>query len=103
MTIALLHKHYSEEHLAEVMEQMKELGAPTVRAIWSDLYGLWLAVEGCHRIRAAVELGEEVEIVDVSGEESIEIQEDGEMVSCKVEELLEELNDNAPYTEIIDF
>jgi hypothetical protein len=103
MTIALLHKHYSEEHLAEVMEQMKELGAPTVRAIWSDLYGLWLAVEGCHRIRAAVELGEKVEIVDVSGEESIEIQEDGEMVSCKVEELLEELNDNAPYTEIIDF
>jgi len=101
-TIALLHKHYSEEHLAEVMEQMEELGAPVIRAIWSELYGMWLAVEGCHRIRAAVELGEEVEIEDISEEETIEVQEDGEMVTRRVEELLEELTDNAPYTAIIN-
>ena len=87
----MLHKHYSEEHLAEVMEQMER-----VRERQLEQSGLscmaWLAEGPCHRIRAAVELGEEVEIVDVSGEESIEIQEDGEMVTRRVEELLEELN-----------
>jgi len=101
MTIALIHKHYTEEHLEEVIEQMETLGAPTIKAIWSDLYGMWLAVEGCHRIRAAVELGEEVEIEDISSKKSINIEEDGKLVTRKVSELLEELTANAPNTEII--
>jgi len=69
MNIALLHDHYTEEHLKEVMKEMKTLGAPTIKAVWMDCYGHWAALEGCHRIRAAKELGlvpniEEVEYSD---------------------------------------
>ena len=57
MEIALIHDHYSEEHLAEVRGAMATLGAPTIRAIWMDGYDMWAALEGCHRIRAAEQLG----------------------------------------------
>jgi len=102
MTIALVHRHYTEKHLEEVMSEMEVLGEPTIKAIWSELYGMWLAVEGCHRIRAAKELSLNVEIDDISNEESVEIEEDGELVSRLVSELLEELSDNAPSTEIVN-
>lgn len=65
MRIALVHDHYSEEHLAEVIEQMKVLGAPEIHAVWMECYGHYAALEGCHRIRAAKELGLVPEIVDV--------------------------------------
>ncbi len=101
MEIALVHKHYSEEHLQEVMAEMETLGAPVIRAIWSDCHALWLAVEGCHRIRAAKVLGLEVVIDDVSDCETILIEEDGCQVERSVAELLEELQDSAPKTEIV--
>jgi len=103
MTIALFHKHFLESHLEEVKKEMEKLGAPTVKAIWSELYGLWLAVEGCHRIRAAKDLGIEPVIEDVSNDEFIIIQVDGEDESVCVADLEEELTENAPYTKIIDF
>ncbi|NBK25823.1 MAG: hypothetical protein EOM68_27890 [Spirochaetia bacterium] len=103
MEIALVHKHYSETHLSDVMAEMQTLGAPAIRAIWSECYGLWLAVEGCHRIRAAKALGLEVVIDDVSDDETVTIEQDGEQVELAVEDLLEELQDNAPRTEIISF
>lgn len=70
MKIALVHDHYSEEHLEEVIEQMKVLGAPEIHAVWMECYGHYAALEGCHRIRAAKELGltPEIEIVDYSDE-----------------------------------
>jgi hypothetical protein len=57
MQIALLHKHYNGNHLEAVKTEMQNLGAPVIRAIWSETYGMWMAVEGCHRIRAAKDLG----------------------------------------------
>ena len=65
MRVALLHNHYDEEHLAQVMEEMKQLGAPKIHAVWMDCYGHWVALEGCHRIRAAKELGLTPEIIEV--------------------------------------
>jgi hypothetical protein len=65
MRIALVHTHYSEEHLAQVIEEMKQLGAPKIHAVWMDCYGHWAALEGCHRIRAAKELGLIPEIIEV--------------------------------------
>lgn len=65
MRIALVHKHYNEKHLEEVMEQMKTLGAPTIHAVWMESYGHWAALEGCHRIRAAHQLGLTPEIIEV--------------------------------------
>ena len=65
MKIALVHDHYSEEHLAEVIEQMKVLGAPKIHAVWMECYDHYAALEGCHRIRAAKVLGLVPEIIEV--------------------------------------
>lgn len=56
LTISLLHDHYDANHLAAVVSEMRTMGAPTIRAV--DLgEGQWAALEGCHRLRAAAELG----------------------------------------------
>jgi len=57
--IKLMHDHFDVEHLAEVMLEMEELGSPVIHAV--DIGdGLYAALEGCHRIRAASELDETV-------------------------------------------
>ena len=65
MTIALVHDHYDDEHLAEVIEEMRTLGAPKIHAVWMECYDGYQALEGCHRIRAAHALGLTPEIVEV--------------------------------------
>ena len=57
MKIALVHKHYDRQHLNDVKREMAELGAPTIKAVWMDCYDCYAALEGCHRIRAAKDLG----------------------------------------------
>lgn len=68
MKIALVHKHYDEKHLEEVKQEMTILGAPKIKAVWMEVYGVYAAIEGCHRIRAAKALGlvPELEIVEYS-------------------------------------
>lgn len=65
MRIALVHSHYDSEKLERVKEEMKVLGAPEIHAVWMECYGHWAALEGCHRIRAAKELGYTPEIIEV--------------------------------------
>ena len=43
------------EHLAQVIAEMRKLGAPTVRVV--DCGDHWFALEGTHRLHAAAELG----------------------------------------------
>lgn len=57
MKIALVHMEYRYDHLQKVKAEMQELGAPEIRAIWVTEKGMWAALEGCHRTRAARELG----------------------------------------------
>lgn|SRR5574344_749998 len=57
MYIALAHKQYDEDHLEEVKKEMLEKGAPVIRAVYVECYDCYVALEGCHRIRAAKELG----------------------------------------------
>lgn len=57
MKIALIHTEYRVSHLDRVVEQMKELGPPEIRAVWCEDRGFWAALEGCHRTRAADMLG----------------------------------------------
>lgn len=69
MQVALIHKHFDEDHLREVKAKMEVLGAPTIKAVWMECWGIWAALEGCHRLRAAHALGlapkiEEVEYSD---------------------------------------
>lgn len=57
MKLIVAHDHYDEAHLDAVTEEMKSLGAPTIKAIYLPAYDAWMALEGCHRIRAAHALG----------------------------------------------
>jgi hypothetical protein len=103
MIIALLHRHYDGEKLERVKAEMETLGPPTIRAIWDEGYGMWLAVEGCHRLRAADELGISPVIEDISDDETIIIQDDGDGVEVNVFDLHIELSDGAPHTAILEF
>ena len=66
MTIVLIHRHYDKAHLEKVTEEMRELGPPTIKAIWNETHGIWFALEGCHRLRAAEVLGltPEIEVIE---------------------------------------
>lgn len=46
-------------HLEAVKEDMIRLGAPKIRIVRHSM-GFWVALEGCHRIRAAHDLGVDV-------------------------------------------
>ncbi len=75
MLIALTHNHFDESHLEEVKKEMIKLGAPTIKAVWMEVFGHWAAMEGCHRIRAAKELGLTpiIEEVEYSEETTLEV------------------------------
>lgn len=66
MNIVLLHNHFDQNKLDSVIEEMKVLGAPTIRCYDLGFDNLIQAVEGCHRLRAAEELEIEpiIEMID---------------------------------------
>lgn len=58
MNILLPHNHFDADHLKAVIDEMRVLGAPTIKAVnTTGMWGAWVALEGCHRIRAAAALG----------------------------------------------
>lgn len=103
MKISLYHNHYNEQHLEEVKQEMIKLGAPSIRAIWSECYGMWMAVEGCHRLRAAKELGIMPIIIDISAKRQATIQDDGENKKRSVKQLTAELEESCWKRQYISF
>lgn len=73
MNIALVHKHYNKDHLEAVKKEMVVLGAPKIKAIWMECYGHFAALEGCHRIRAAKDLGLTPEIIELDYDDVAEL------------------------------
>ena len=65
MRITLVHDHYEQDHLDQVIEEMKTLGTPTIKAVWVECYNTWAALDGCHRLRAAEVLGLIPEIEEI--------------------------------------
>ena len=57
MTVALVSNGFNKEKLEAVKKEMALLGAPVISAVWMEVYNCFAAMEGCHRIRAAKELG----------------------------------------------
>src|SRR5882762_6341072 len=55
--VTSLHHYYNPTHLLEVIEDMRRLGPPMIRAHYHAPIDAWLAVEGTHRLRAALALG----------------------------------------------
>lgn len=60
----------NEAHLMEVVEAMREMGAPEIRAYYTG--EMYVALEGSHRLAAAWELGLEPVIVEMDEDEEIE-------------------------------
>lgn len=61
------------DHLEAVKAQMLELGAPEIRCVRDEAQGIFVALEGSHRLAAAHELG----IVPV-----LKVLEGDEMILC---------------------
>ena len=68
MKVALIHTYFDVEHLDKVCAEMEVLGPPRLRAIWLEDKGMWAALEGCHRTRAAARLGIDPVMVPVDYE-----------------------------------
>jgi hypothetical protein len=65
MKIALVAKHFDSKKLEAVKQQMETLGTPSIHAVYIECHDMYAALEGCHRIRAAKELGLTPVIIDV--------------------------------------
>lgn len=70
MTTIIAINEVDTDHLAEVVAEMREMGAPTIRGFWTG--EVWRALEGSHRIAAAAELGLTPNMVHVEETEEIE-------------------------------
>lgn len=44
-------------HLKEVIDEMRKMGPPTIKAYYHNAYDAWVALNGSHRISAAKILG----------------------------------------------
>lgn len=77
MRIVLAHDHFDAAHLAAVQAQMTEIGAPTIKAVWMEGNGEWMALEGCHRLRAALALGITPEIDPIEWSEDVTTEDIG--------------------------
>lgn len=73
MLIQLFHDHFEIEKLEKVKEEMKTLGTPVIRAVYDDLNDVFIAAEGCHRLRACEELGIIPGIKEITIEEALQI------------------------------
>jgi hypothetical protein len=69
--IALLHNHFEEDALKEVVEEMKKLGTPSIRVLDLGFDDICQALEGCHRLRACEVLGITPNLVFVDSDETV--------------------------------
>lgn len=56
MIVVPLHEHFSPARLALVIEKMRTMGAPRIRAYFDTATRAWFSLEGTHRLRAAKRL-----------------------------------------------
>jgi len=102
MQIALVHQHFDPAHLEAVKSEMQALGAPTIKAVWMECYGVWAALEGCHRVRAAAALGFVPEIEEVEYDEEATLASLG--LDCEDEEItVAQVADDAHRAMLVSF
>lgn len=65
MRIILVHNHYDSEKVESVAKEMLNLGTPKIRAVYVECWDAYVALEGCHRIRAAKAYNIVPEIVEI--------------------------------------
>ena len=94
MKILLFHEDFDINHLQEVIEEMKTLGAPVIKAVWVECQNMWYALEGCHRIRAAKELGlspviDEIDYEDGRNAEEIGLDADWDKTPADIVDMMD--------------
>ena len=102
MRIILPHAHYDFPHLAKVTDEMRSLGAPVVKAVWMEVYDAWVALEGSHRIRAALALGLVPQIEEIEWSDTV-TTEDVAQESYDDVWTIEEICTDAYRNEMIEF
>ncbi len=76
------------EHYRDVKREMERRGSLVIRAAWTETHGAWLAIEGSHRLQAALDLGiDDVTVVDVTNDTSIGHDIDGIDSPCAASDL----------------
>lgn len=65
------------DHLSKVINTMREMGTATIKAVWMEVWGAWVALEGSHRLAAAAELGLTPEIDEVDYDETTSLADLG--------------------------
>lgn len=99
MTMIMTINAAEEKHLERVIERMKEVGEPTIRAWWDG--EKFLAIEGSHRLHAAERLGYLVEIEDVDLEDTIDNHDlDDLPKSTTVEVIINYMSDSKSFVNV---
>ena len=103
MRVYLLHEHYDVAHLEAVKDQMAILGAPVIRAVYVARVDAWVALEGCHRLRAAHDLGITPEIEEVEYSEDALVRDIVGDPDIKDDVRIDDYIDNLNDTVFLDF
>lgn len=103
MNIILFHNHFDAKHLENVTAQMQKLGAPTIKAVWMECFSAWVALEGCHRIRAAYSLGLTPEIDEIEYSETETLNSIGVEHECDEDYTIASICDDAYANDMIEF
>ena len=91
------------EKYAEIKAYMEEAGAPTLRAVWMDCFGAWVALEGSHRLNAAAELGFVPEIEEMDYDDGIKVRDITDIdMDCSIAEFCDRAHENAIIFEFED-
>ena len=79
MMIVAPHRTFDStaDHLADVTAEMRKRGAPVIHALWHEGWGVWLALEGSHRLHAAHDLGLTPSIVALDWDTTVDLDELG--------------------------
>ena len=102
MQVIIPHNHFDKDHLAEVKNDMQKLGAPTIKAVWMEAYGSWVALEGTHRLMAAQELGLTPEIEEIEWSDTV-MTDDVVPGSFAENWTIEQICDDAHSNNILDW
>jgi len=104
ISIVLYHNHYNSEHLQNVKEEMRRLGAHTINCWYDESNDIWFAVEGCHRLRAAYALGITPIINDISNDDTLTYEVDGNTITIDIDpDFFDDLYDRNYRNIILDF
>ena len=67
----ILRNKTEKKHLEKIIDEMKILGTPTIKAFYDESENMYIAINGSHRLMACKHLGltPELEEVEYSSEE----------------------------------